>query len=52
MDDSEQKQKPRPARYKLYDKLKLRVSLKAMDILIYAVVALIVIALIAGILMD
>jgi hypothetical protein len=39
--------KKRPARYRLYDKIK--VSLKTMDLIIIALVVLLVLAVIAGI---
>ena len=38
-----------PARYRLYDGIKEKVSLRAMDIVIYIIIGLIALALLAGI---
>jgi len=38
----------RPARYSLYDKAKLKIPLKVMDRIIYGLVALLIIAIIVG----
>lgn len=52
MEHPQREQQARPARYTFYDKLKLRLSLRAMDIIIYVVIALIVVALVVGVLVD
>lgn len=49
--DKQVKQAKRPARYKLYDKIKLKVSLHTMNIVIIAIVALIVLAILIGIIL-
>lgn len=47
---SEGREKKRPARYRLYDKI--RIPLKTMDLIIYVLITLLVIAVIAGILLG
>jgi hypothetical protein len=44
-----QPEKKRPARYRLYDKIKI--PLKTMDVIIYVIAALLILAIIAGILL-
>lgn len=42
--------KKRPGRYKLYDRIKLKVSLHTMDLVIIVIITLIALAVVVGIL--
>lgn len=50
--DNDKKVSKTPARYKLYDKLKIRASLRTMNIIVYTIVGLLIAAIILGVILK
>ena len=42
----------RPARYKLYDRIGMKVSLQTMNLIVYGIIGLLVLALVVGIIIG